>query len=212
MSTKKTLMAVASIAILSCFNQKALAAPGASSELIKGRPPILLGFQGGLSFADAQTPASISSSTQTGFAGGINVEFRLNELLSLQTEATFVRRGVSLGNGTGIKLSADSDAIELPALARINFGSRVAPYVFAGPVAIFNIANRVNAQAGGTGIGALNYNPRTFDLAADVGAGVQFEAFFLNLRYSVGILGVDANQANWSSRGFKLLAGFNLGV
>ncbi len=209
MLIKKSLL---SFAIVSCVSTQLLGAAGMSSDSVRGRSSLLLGFQGGLSFADAQTPASISSSTQTGFAGGINLEFRLNELLSLQTEATFVRRGISLGNGSGLQLSGNSDSVEVPALVRVNFGSSVVPYLFAGPVAIFNISNRVSAQAGGTGLGALNYNPRTFDLAADIGAGVQLEAFFLNLRYSVGILGSDINQANWSSRGFKVLAGFNLGV
>jgi hypothetical protein len=195
-----------------CLGSQGAPTTGGSFDSIRGRSPLLLGFQGGVGFADAQTPANISSSTQTGLMAGVNLEFRLNELISLQPEATFVRRGVSLGNSDGLKLTANSDSIEVPVLVRVNFGTRFIPYLFAGPVGVFNISHNVNAQTGGTGLGSLNYNPRTFDLAADFGAGIQLEAFFLNLRYSVGILGADVSQANWSSRGFQLLAGFNLGV
>ncbi len=175
------------------------------------KPAVTVGLQGGMSFASAATPVDISSSTYTGFMGGLNVQFALNSILSLQPELMYVQRGANLVNVAGVSLTAKSDSLEVPLLLRVNFGERVRPYVFAGPVAIFNIANRLVGSSGGSAEG-VSYNPRSIDIAADVGAGIEFESLFLNLRYSAGLLNNDAANGQWKSRGFQLLAGVNLGV
>lgn len=193
----------------------AFAAPelGRSNEtLATGGTPLLLGFQGGMSAANLDTPSNVTSNGNLGFLAGLNVQVRLSEMFSIQPEANFSRRGYSIGDGAGVNVNAKSDSIEVPVLARVNFGTKVVPYLFAGPMAVFNVSNSVGANAGDTSIGEVGYNPRTVDLAATVGAGLQYQAFFLNVRYSLGLLGADDGQANYASRGFQLLAGFNLGV
>ncbi|MBY0372210.1 PorT family protein [bacterium] len=185
---------------------------GSTEARYAGGTQTLMGFQGGVSAANVQTPSEITSNGNLGLLAGAHIQFRLNEMFSIQPEAMFSRRGFSLGNGAGVNVTAQTSSIEVPVLARVNFGSAVVPYLFAGPVAIFNISNSVGASAGNTDVGSVGYNPRTVDFAATVGAGVQFQSFFLNLRYTVGLLGASSGQTNYSSRGAQLLAGFNLGV
>jgi uncharacterized protein YjbJ (UPF0337 family) len=175
------------------------------------RSSVSIGVQGGLSFANASTPTEISSSTRTGFLGGLTLQVHMTPFLAVQPELMYVQRGAGLMSGAGAKLSAETDSIELPVLLRVSLGERLRPYFFAGPVAIFNVSNRLVAAAGDN-TGGISYNPRSFDLAADIGAGIEFENFFFNLRYSAGLLQDNPAQGSWQSRGFQLLVGANLGV
>src|SRR5476651_138039 len=88
---------------------------------------IKMGVQGGFSFANASTPADMSSSSQTGFLAGINVNVRLSELLSFQPEFMFAQRSANLASGLGVKLTGKYNSLELPALARVSFGEKVRP-------------------------------------------------------------------------------------
>jgi len=167
-----------------------------------------MGVQGGVNFANASTPADMSSSSVTGFTAGINVNVRISDMFSFQPELMFAQRRANLFDNVGLKLTGKYNSIVLPALAKVSFGEGVRPYVFAGPVAILNISNEFEAQGAGTS-GGLSFQPRTFDFAADFGVGVEVGALFGSLRYSLGLLDYDQSHADWKSNGIQMLVGMN---
>ncbi len=193
------------ITLLSVVTQGVSASPGSSLGHVS------LGLQGGVSFANAETPSDISSTTRTGFMGGINLNIGLNHILSLQPELLYVQRGSDLVNTAGVKASFKQDSIEVPLLVRATFGEKVAPYIFLGPVPIFNISNRLETEIGGNS-GAYSYNPKTTDLAGTFGVGLSFGSLFTNLRYSMGLVDTDSEGSNWKSRGVQFLLGINFGA
>lgn len=169
-----------------------------------------IGVEGGLSFGNARTPGEISSSTRTGFMGGLMAEIGLTPGLSLQPELLYAQRGFNYIETSGIDVSAHYDSIQVPVLLRANFGEKIVPFLFAGPVAIFNINRNISVDAAGTTASA-SFNPRTTDFGVDLGGGIAVSPLFATLRYSVGLIDVDENQGNWQSRGLQLLLGFELG-
>ncbi len=168
-----------------------------------------LGLEGGVNFENAATPAQISSSTRTGFMAGVNLEFGLSEVFSLQPEFLFSQRGSNLVDAGGVKLTAKFNSIEVPVLLKAGFGEKVRPYLFAGPVAIFNVSKSVDADVLGATT-SFQSNPRTVNFAADFGVGLEAGPFFTNLRYSLGLLDIDETHADWKSRGFQALIGIKI--
>ncbi len=164
------------------------------------------GIQAGLNFENAKTPSQINSNTRTGFTVGINLDLPIVSFFSVQPELNYSKRGFNLVNGGGIKADVNQHSIEVPVLAKVGFGEKIRPYVFAGPMATWNISNELVGDIGGKGK-SISYNPRTFDAAVVGGIGIQASAFFANVRYQVGILDLSNSADSYQSQGFKLLAG-----
>jgi len=186
------------------------AAVGAESSVSEtyGRGP-RLGVQAGMTFSQVSTPSDVSASNRTGLAAGLNLEIPIMYGFSIQPEALFVQRGAELakvGSGT---LSVRTNSLEIPVLAKVKFGEDVAPFIVAGPVGIFNLGNSVTASDGTSGV-AWGYNPRTFDLAVAVGAGIDLGPLFATIRYTAGVTQLDENSAAWKSRGVHLLGGLRI--
>lgn len=178
-----------------------------SSAPAKAAPS--LGVQAGVSVDSATAPANISRSSVTGLAAGLNVHIPFSPNLSLQPELLYVQRGVSLVDRGGISATAKYDSIELPVFAKVGFGGKIRPYLFAGPVAIWNVSKSIEVDAGGNS-GSVSFNPRTFDFAATAGVGLDVGPLFANVRYSLGVIDIDANSANWKSRGIQFLLGVQI--
>jgi hypothetical protein len=133
----------------------------------------------------------------------VNVEFPLNSVLSIQPELNYSRRGFGIIKPGAATSNVNYNSLELPLFLVAGVGSTIRPYVFAGPMAIWNISRTT------TGGGAA-VSTRTFDYAASGGVGLDVSAFFVNARYTVGLNDVTTSSASWYSRGFRLMAGFRL--
>jgi hypothetical protein len=168
------------------------------------RPTI--GFGGGVTFSNISAPADINTTNYTGFAAGVNAEFPLSPMFSFLPEAFFVHRGTELTNASRSRVVAKFNALEFPVLAKLKLDREVSPYIIAGPMLTLNISTRVEntTPAGGN---AISFNPRTFDVGATAGLGVDIGAFFANARYLWGLTSVDENSADWKARGVNVLAG-----
>ena len=178
-------------------------------ESSNSRSKPAFGVQAGINFDTATTPNQINSNTHTGFTVGLALDLPIitgAASLSLAPELNYSRRGLDLINAGGIKASVNRHSIELPVFAKVAFGEGVRPYVFGGPMGVWNVSNELSGDIGGAGK-SISYDPRTFDLAVVAGAGVEIGPFFANARYNFGLVDIDSRSADWRSRGFKLLAG-----
>jgi len=172
---------------------------------VNRRGPVM-GIQAGMNFETATTPAQVSSNTYTGFTVGINVDIPVVSVLSIQPELNYSRRGMNLVDAVGVKADVNFHSIEVPVLAKLTFLDGIRPYVFAGPMGVWNVSRQITGNVGGTS-GTASFDPRTFDLAGVIGLGVEISSLFLNARYVLGLTDIDSNSADYQSRGFKLMAG-----
>jgi opacity protein-like surface antigen len=181
----------------------------ASSRAEVDHPSPSIGIQAGLNFETAKTPAQISSNTNTGASIGVNLDIPIvSHIFSIQPELNYTRRGFDLLNGGGAKASVTYNSLELPVFAKLSFGEGIRPFIFAGPMGIWNVSTDVSGSLGGTG-GTVSFDPKTFDLAAVGGVGLDVGPFFVDARYVVGITDINQNSADWQSRGFRLMAGIS---
>lgn len=187
------------------------AAFGADSSVSDtySRPSPRLGVEAGMTFSQVSTPSDVSASNRTGLAAGLNFEIPIVYGFSIQPEALFVQRGAELAKVGSANLSVRTNSLEIPVLAKVKIGEDVAPFLAAGPVAIFNLGTSISASDGTSGV-AYGYNPRTFDLAFALGAGIDVGPLFATIRYTMGITQLDENVAAWKSRGVHLLGGLRI--
>lgn len=168
-----------------------------------------VGVQAGATFNDLDSPSDIKTQNRAGLAAGLNAQIPLGEYVSLQPEALFVQRSVELSRVGNINVVAKHNSIEVPVFIKAHLNSEVSPYLFVGPVAIFNISKSVeaNTPAGST---AIEYNPKTFEFAAAGGLGVDVGPFFANARYVYGLTDANEKSAQFHMRGIHLLAGLRI--
>lgn len=182
---------------------------GASSMEMVSTKSVHLGVEAGMTFSSVSSPSDIQASNRAGFAAGANIEFPLAPMLSAQLEALYVQRGANLVTAGNVEFNIKSDSLEIPLLAKLTLNETVSPYLIAGPVAIFNLNNRIEAATPG-GTTTLNYDPKTVDFGVALGAGVDLGPVFVAGRYTFGITELNNNSAGWKSRGVHILAGVRI--
>jgi hypothetical protein len=173
----------------------------ATSETTEGRGPAF-GVHAGIAFPDFQTPAEITSTPNKGYVVGVSGELPLSPLLTLRPELSLSQKKMDFVRA-GLNQNAQWSTLEIPLFLKANLGTTVRPFLLAGPMAIINFSRTVT--------GAGGFNPRTTEWGAAVGGGIDLSSFFATLRYQIGLTDVDENSADWRSRGFQLLIGFNFG-
>jgi hypothetical protein len=167
-----------------------------------------LGVQVGAAFSNVSTPNDINSSNRTGFAAGARMAFPLSPYLSLQPEATFVQRGATFAEAGGYSVTAKYNTLQVPVLLKATLPTQpVSPYLTAGPVAFFNLSSSVDANTPGGSVASVGLNPRTIELGASIGAGVDIGPVFIAANYLIGLTELDENSAQYHSRGVQLMGG-----
>ncbi len=179
---------------------------GATSSETFETQPVRMGFQAGMTFSNVSGPADITTSNRSGLAAGVNIEIPLGAYIALQPELLFVQRGAKLAKVGNVSVDAKYNSLELPLLAKLRFNGPVSPFLVAGPVAIWNMSNSLEASGPG-GTEGIAFKPRTLDFGAALGAGLDVGPVFATVRYTVGITDLDENSADWKSRGWHVLAG-----
>lgn len=176
-------------------------------ELERRSPSV--GLQVGANFDSATTPSQVSNDTYTGFTIGAVMDFPLAPNISISPELNYARRGLNLVNVAGAQANVLYHSLEVPVFAKVSLGEVVRPYLFVGPMAVWNVSTEVRGSLGGT-TASTTFNPRTFDLAFAGGIGLDAGPFFANARYALGVIDISENSADWRSRGFKILAGLKI--
>lgn len=179
-----------------------------SSLEVDGDGPAI-GIQAGLNFETASTPTQISSSTHTGFSGGLNVDFPIAQSFSVQPELNYVHRGLNLANAGGLTANVYYHSLELPVLAKLSIVDKFKISLLAGPMVTWNMSTQVQGTLG-EATATTFFNPETFDLAAVGGVGAEIGPVFANVRYILGLVDINANSAEWKSRGFRLMVGLRI--
>lgn len=177
--------------------------------------PVILGAKGGLNLGTASLspdlPSGYSKSNRNGILAGGYAEFGIAEGLYVTGEVLYAQMGLKVSvpvNLLGAPVSGTaegtqkSDYIHVPISLKYKFPipeSIVRPYVFGGPSISFNVSSKMVTEYSGQVaqlVGQTSTEEDTkdstnsVDVAAHVGAGVEFEVssnvlLFVDGRYSL---------------------------
>jgi len=185
-----------------------------------------LGVQGGANFSSlhGDTPPKVGFTTHTGGILGAVAEFRIAKDALLSLQPMLLQRG----SGTEISVSGQNEKVEGPEIELNYVAVPVLVKIHANNGRTFvtggvNLGFLLDAELKADGIDEdVQTDLQNFDLAADIGVGVQFplgsSLLYLELRYEQSVLNLsdtgrtieedDILPARFRSSGFQFLAGF----
>ena len=163
------------------------------------------------------TNGAVTTSSHTGFFGGVNTSIPVSDLVSIEPGLYYSQKGYDMTGEVNIKgveflgingkAKLTSSYIDLPVLLKLNFNGL---QLFAGPqVSYLTNAGLLGFNVLNKTMDATNQFNR-WDAAVTGGIGYQFtNGFNLFAAYEHGLSKVDANQNIDSyNRSFKVGAGF----
>ncbi len=182
-----------------------------------------LGFKGGMSLSTIGGADVDDVDYRTGFGVGAFLEFPVSDVVSIQPELLYMKRGAE-ETEAGITVTFAVDYVEIPVLLRLNFpveGS-IAPYFLVGPSIGFKSGCEMRLEDDEFGLGVdceeVDVEIKTIDFAGVVGAGLSFEAgpgnVTVGARYNYGFISLDDSDAEEDIKGraFSFLAGYSFPV
>lgn len=184
-----------------------------------------LGLEVGLSMATFSVENIPGLDHKAGLAVGVSMAWRLDDLLSLQTGASWIRKGATgdiPGSITGfdetLLVDLRLDYLQLPALARFHFptAGTLAPSLFAGPAVEFEVGCAVQTPPQEIALGC-GMHDRT-DWSVLLGGGLAYRgggggAVHLEGRYDIGLTEIyDISSLGVHNRGFVLTTGVSVPV
>ncbi len=201
---------------------------------------VSLGVKGGVNIANISTPEiSIVNipdiQANKSFTVGAVAEFGIKNGFAIQTEANYTKKGFTINEGipleiadfplpVGVKVTTDLNYIEVPVLAKYNFGNeKVGGYITAGPTMSYASNGRFRTSANfiidfnviDRKFDFDDLNISKFDIGASVGAGgtvnVGASKLFVDARYTHGFNKMDnipVIDLDFKNRNFALTTGF----
>jgi hypothetical protein len=148
--------------------------------------------------------------SRTGFVGGVFYEFKAGSSLSIVPEVLYSMKG---GKNAlfGDDVTWANDFIQVPVLVKYAFGtSSTKPFIFAGPAIAFNINCKFSdpdVDVSCDDLFGSDFVSST-DFSGILGAGVQWNALDINLRYDMGFTDV-LEDVSGKTRTWTLMAGYN---
>jgi len=201
---------------------------------------VSVGLKGGVNIANVTTPEiSIVNipdvQANQSFTVGAVAEFGIKNGFAIQTEANYTKKGFTINEGiplelanfplpVGVKVTTDLNYVEVPVLAKYNFGNgKVGGYVAAGPTMSYASGGRFRTAANfiidfnliDRKFDFDELNISKFDIGASVGAGgtVNLGAMklFVDARYTHGFNKLDnipVIDLDFKNKNFALTTGF----
>lgn len=201
---------------------------------------VSLGLKAGVNFANITIPEIgiiniPDAQANKSFTVGAVAEFGVANGFAIQTEANYTQKGFIINEGiplelaniplpVGVKVTTDLNYIEVPVLAKYNFGNdKVGGYVTAGPTMSYASGGRFRTAANfiidfnviDQKFDFDNLNISKFDIGASIGAGgtVNLGAtkLFLDARYTHGFNKLDnipVIDLDFRNKNFALTTGF----
>lgn len=130
-----------------------VAGVGITSSVAQTYPkqPLTWGIKGGVAVSNFYGDAVSGSEVNTGFSGGIFLNYRFNDYWALQPEVIYSKNGAELDAGlTGENGSVQYDLhyLTIPVLAKfyIPTGSLATPHIYAGPQVGFKLYGEANSN------------------------------------------------------------------
>jgi hypothetical protein len=174
-----------------------------------------LGGRFGLNYANANTDPPTSIDSRAGLMVGGIVEIDLTNTFMLQGEAMYVEKSAKLDIAAGSEEIRKYRYVEFPVSLKAKFGnSEKVPYLFVGPNLGFIVSAKSKTKVPGQPLTTdLESSTEEFDIALDVGGGVEYPFFsnaslMLDIRYSLGILDIDKTDSmSWRTNGLQMILG-----
>jgi hypothetical protein len=178
-----------------------------------------LGLLGGLTSSEVTVDAediSVTLDSRTGFAAGLSARFPLSPMLGLEIDGIYAEKGFKIsdeGDSAELKLTY----IDVPVLLNYQLGSGQArPFLLGGGSVSFQAGCSVGATSGDISASAecdevVEMEQKSLDLGLTVGAGIGFNRFSVQARYTMGMADIfDDNDDSVTSKNktIFLLAGF----
>jgi hypothetical protein len=166
-----------------------------------------LGMVGGLSLAKIRMPDEEETyNYRTAYGVGGIVEVGLGRYVALAVEPTYLQKGSTVDMPGTPRL--ETSYLEVPVLMRLALRPRHAhPYLVVGPTVGFFRSGKVVDEEGHEG--GTDVKDRDFGLI--LGAGVRIPAgktaFFVEGRYTRGLIDLIAEPAGVRHRGIQVMAG-----
>ena len=157
--------------------------------------------------------AEINFDRRTGFVGGLFLVWPATTRAALQVEALYSQKGSELEE-MGARGSVDLDYFEIPVLLRMSSdrSAKSSLHVFAGPSAGVRLRARTKASFQGESMEEdISDDIERLDFGAVVGAGLEFNRFIIDGRYTWGLVNInkeDADEVKVKNRVFSVMAGF----
>ena len=176
--------------------------------------PAQLGIKAGfnLSYVNGENDLISNRATRIGFQGGIMYKIPVNGgSFSIQPELIYIQKGGEF-NIDQLKIDARLGYVEMPILGVYNLLGGVLNFHGGLQFSFLTDVEYTIAEENGPSnnfrdTDLSNYNQ--FDFGLTLGAGLQLEVVMIELRYSIGFLGVekgftyDGQQYNPSSKNFN---------
>jgi hypothetical protein len=165
---------------------------------------------------------SVKPSARKGLIVGGVINVGLGGPFSLQVEPQYARKGYRLDDtfsGKPLTVIANLDYVEVPVVLHgaLTF-NKFSAYAFAGPNIGFRMAAQVSSiLPNSVETNHVEYSTKDFDLALDLGVGVEFElnrttSLFTDARLSRGVINVDRMGDKYHSRDLKVSVGLLFGL
>ena len=196
---------------------------------------IRTGIVGGVNFADLETTGESEVSTRTVFGIGAVFDLGISNNFILCLEPMYIQKGGRVEEGEDINSDpggwVKSSFIEIPLFLKVTYGSRIRPYLIAGPTMGILLNSDMELEAYGLSFeGDMKDVTRRIDFGLGVGAGitipVRFISLFIEGRYTMGLSNLqkggtfevsagslafpiefDKDDNQYKNRGFRILAG-----
>ena len=202
---------------------------------------IRMGVVGGVNFANLETTGESEVSTRTVFGIGAVFDLGLSENFILCLEPMYIQKGGRVEEGEDINSDpggwVKSSFIEIPLFLKVTYGSRIRPYLMAGPTIGYLLNSDLEIDAFGLSFeGDMKDVTKRIDFGLGFGAGItipiRFFSLFIEGRYTLGLnnlqrggtfevsagplavpIDFDEEDDKYKNRGFQILAGiaFSLG-
>ena len=150
--------------------------------------------------------------SKIGFQLGGALEIGVNDMFSIQPELLFIQKGVRSEVsflGTTVKSSVTLNYLEIPVLAKVQFGSENLKFhVNAGPSLGIAVSGTSKVEAGGQSesdpveFGSDPGQTKRTDFGLQFGGGITFSNFVIDLRYGLGLSNI-ANVPSGSNDSAK---------
>lgn len=150
------------------------------------------GIKGGVNFSNIYNAEVDDNNILTSFNAGLYGAFPIGDIISVQPEILYSRKGGELTYNNAIitgKTQFKLNYIEVPALLKVNITENLS--VHAGPYFAYLIDAEVNNDANGNAIDFENdYDNNDFnkfDVGISGGVGFGFDVLGLGIRYNYGL-------------------------
>ena len=179
------------------------------------------GFKIGVNWADLdegddEADDEDNLDKRTGLAIGGFVDVPVAPGFSFQPEFLYSQKGAKFEDFDGEDVTIKYDVIQIPLLAKFNFGASDAPvqgFVVAGPGLAFRIKAEIDYDVTNELDEDIEDETESFEFSDIVGAGVKFGMASVEIRYDHGFTNLNSVDDDFEikSRTFSVLFGVGWG-